>query len=99
MSRIHDQSPQAKTANPPADMTGDVANPQKTIVMPSATRNGAYDGVGAAASESGSARSTVGSSRISCSTACYSAAKYREAPPTRSGTWYHDDKVPRIAPR
>jgi len=41
MSRIHDQSPQAKTANPPADMTGEVASPQKAIVTPSATKNGA----------------------------------------------------------
>ena len=30
MSRIHDQSPQAKTAKPPADMTGDVASPQNS---------------------------------------------------------------------
>ena len=41
MSRIHNQSAQANTANPPTDITGDVARPQKVIVMPSARKNGA----------------------------------------------------------
>src|SRR5207244_3434775 len=41
---IHRPRPHTRRTNPPIDMTGDVTMPQKIIVMPSANRNGAYEG-------------------------------------------------------
>src|SRR5258706_13154277 len=44
MALIHRDSPQMSRTKPPIDMMGDGAMPQKIIVMPTASRNGAYDG-------------------------------------------------------
>jgi hypothetical protein len=44
MALIHKTSPQTSITQPPTDMIGDVTKPQQLIVMPSAIRNGAYDG-------------------------------------------------------
>src|SRR6266581_6358618 len=44
MAPIHRDRPQMSRTKPPIDMMGDVTMPQKIIVMPSASRNGAYEG-------------------------------------------------------
>src|SRR5882757_9069343 len=44
MALIHKDRLQTSRTKPPIDMMGDVTTPQKIIVMPSASRNGAYEG-------------------------------------------------------
>src|SRR5439155_3864373 len=58
---IHRPSPQMRRTNPPIDMTGEVTMPQKIIVMPSASRNGAYEGSTGGCGACGSRNSGNGS--------------------------------------